>query len=112
MATTKANPKISNHMNRAEPHHTVNDQPLLDVHDLSVSFGHGESEVRAVKNVSLTIERGETVALVGESGSGKSVTALSMMQLLPYPFAHHPGCLLYTSPSPRDGLLSRMPSSA
>ena len=78
-------------MNRAEPHHTVNDQPLLDVHDLSVSFGHGESEVRAVKNVSLTIERGETVALVGESGSGKSVTALSMMQLLPYPFAHHPG---------------------
>ena len=91
MATTKANPIISNHMNRAEPHHTVNDQPLLDVHDLSVSFGHGESEVRAVKNVSLTIERGETVALVGESGSGKSVTALSMMQLLPYPFAHHPG---------------------
>ena len=78
-------------MNRAEPHHTVSDQPLLDVHDLSVSFGHGESEVRAVKNVSLTIERGETVALVGESGSGKSVTALSMMQLLPYPFAHHPG---------------------
>jgi len=64
--------------------------PLLDVHDLSVSFGHGDAEVRAVDGVSLTIEQGETVALVGESGSGKSVTALSVVQLLPYPFAHHP----------------------
>ncbi len=63
---------------------------LLEVRDLSVSFGRGKSEVKAVKNVSLTIKRGETVALVGESGSGKSVTALSIIQLLPYPFAHHP----------------------
>jgi microcin C transport system ATP-binding protein len=43
-----------------------------------------------VKNVSFTIDRGQTVALVGESGSGKSVTALSIMQLLPYPLASHP----------------------
>ena len=64
--------------------------PLLEVKDLCVSFGHGEREVKAVKHVSLSIKRGETVALVGESGSGKSVTALSIMQLLPYPFAHHP----------------------
>ena len=63
---------------------------LLEVKDLCVSFGHGEREVKAVKHVSLSIKRGETVALVGESGSGKSVTALSIMQLLPYPFAHHP----------------------
>ena len=70
--------------------------PLLDIRDLSVSFGHGQSEARAVRHVSLTVDRGETVALVGESGSGKSVTALSVIQLLPYPFAHHPtGSILY-----------------
>ena len=71
---------------------------LLDVHQLSVSFGHGAAETQAVKNLSLTIDSGETVALVGESGSGKSVTALSMIQLLPYPLAHHPtGSILYLS---------------
>ena len=63
---------------------------LLRTDDLSVSFGSGETETRAVKNVSFEIARGETLALVGESGSGKSVTALSIMQLLPYPTAHHP----------------------
>ena len=73
-----------------------NRRPLLDVYNLSVSFASGASEARAVKNVSLTVDRGETVALVGESGSGKSVTALSVMQLLPYPLASHPtGSILY-----------------
>ncbi len=65
-------------------------QPLLTISDLAVSFGHADSEVRAVQDVSFTIEQGQSVALVGESGSGKSVTALSIMQLLPYPYAHHP----------------------
>jgi microcin C transport system ATP-binding protein len=65
--------------------------PLLEINDLSVSFGEGHSEVKAVIGASLSIERGETVALVGESGSGKSVTALSVMKLLPYPVASHPG---------------------
>ncbi|MGE0422209.1 MAG: ABC transporter ATP-binding protein [Reyranellaceae bacterium] len=65
-------------------------EPLLVIDDLSVDFGHGASAVHAVRNVSFTIERGETVALVGESGSGKSVTALSVLQLLPYPPARHP----------------------
>ncbi len=64
--------------------------PLLDIQDLSVSFGHGDAEVKAVRNVSLSVAPGESVALVGESGSGKSVTALSVLQLLPYPRAHHP----------------------
>ncbi len=63
---------------------------LLSIKDLSVSFGQGERAVKAVKNISLDIEKGEVVALVGESGSGKSVSALSVMQLLPYPLAHHP----------------------
>ncbi len=69
---------------------------LLRVKDLHVSFGRGPAEVKAVRGVSFEIEKGETVALVGESGSGKSVTALSVMQLLPYPRAHHPqGGILY-----------------
>ncbi|HCK17100.1 MAG TPA: microcin ABC transporter ATP-binding protein [Thalassospira sp.] len=61
-------------------------QPLLAVRDLSVKF----ADATAVKDVSFTLERGETMALVGESGSGKSVTALSILQLLPYPRASHP----------------------
>ena len=63
---------------------------LLQVNDLSVAFGLGERKVLAVDRVSFEINKGETVALVGESGSGKSVTALSIMKLLPYPPAHHP----------------------
>lgn len=63
---------------------------LLDVKDLSVTFGEGARAVEAVRGVSFHVEKGETVALVGESGSGKSVSALSVMQLLPYPLAKHP----------------------
>jgi len=63
---------------------------LLSVRDLSIAFGHGSREILAVDRVSFDIGKGETVALVGESGSGKSVTALSIMKLLPYPAAHHP----------------------
>ena len=66
------------------------DGTLLTADDLSVSFGSGEREVRAVRNISFAIGRGETFALVGESGSGKSVSALSILQLLPYPLARHP----------------------
>ncbi|PDT75338.1 ABC transporter ATP-binding protein [Bradyrhizobium sp. C9] len=61
-------------------------QPLLDVSDLSVAFGRS----LAVDRVSFSIKRGECTALVGESGSGKSVSALSVLRLLPYPAASHP----------------------
>jgi microcin C transport system ATP-binding protein len=64
--------------------------PLLSVRDLSVAFSQGGRDTLAVDHVSFDIGKGETVALVGESGSGKSVSALSVLKLLPYPPASHP----------------------
>ncbi len=69
---------------------------LLTIDQLAVSFRQGQgtvvdsADVEAVVDATLDIKRSETVALVGESGSGKSVTGLSVLQLLPYPTAHHP----------------------
>ena len=63
---------------------------LLEIDRLGVSFRVEGGDVAAVRGASLRVDRGETVALVGESGSGKSVTALSVLQLLPYPRARHP----------------------
>jgi microcin C transport system ATP-binding protein len=65
-------------------------EPLLSVRNLSVAFRQGERQLLAVDRISFELKKGETVALVGESGSGKSVTALSVMKLLPYPAASHP----------------------
>ena len=63
---------------------------LLEIRDLATRFTVEGNAIDAVRGVSFTVGEGETVALVGESGSGKSVTALSVLQLLPYPMASHP----------------------
>ncbi len=65
-------------------------QPLLSVRDLSVAFHQPSGTSVAVDRISFEIKRGECMALVGESGSGKSVSALSILKLLPYPTASHP----------------------
>src|SRR5437868_4594772 len=65
-------------------------QPLLDIRDLSVAFHQPSGTSVAVDRISFEIKRGDCVALVGESGSGKSVSALSILKLLPYPTASHP----------------------
>ena len=71
-------------------------EQLLSIEDLSVEFISGENVQRAVNNISFSIHKGETLALVGESGSGKSVTAHSILRLLPYPLARHPsGKIIY-----------------
>ncbi len=64
---------------------TENNQTLLSIRNLSVSFSSDEGLVRAVNDVSYDIPRGKTLAVVGESGCGKSVTALSTLGLIPDP---------------------------
>ena len=64
-------------------------EPLLQVSDLHVGFRNDGQQSDAVHNISFDIRRGETLGLVGESGSGKSVSALSILKLLPYPAAFH-----------------------
>jgi len=87
----------------------MSDEPLVSVDDLSVDFRAGGAVTHAVKNVSFDIANGGTMGLVGESGSGKTVTALSILQLLPYPAASHPsGAIRFKGENllalPPDGL--------
>ncbi|HSX69633.1 MAG TPA: ABC transporter ATP-binding protein [Pseudomonas sp.] len=71
---------------------------LIEVRDLAVEFVSGNQAQRVVEGISFDIRKGETLALVGESGSGKSVTAHSILRLLPYPLARHPaGSIRYGS---------------
>jgi microcin C transport system ATP-binding protein len=68
----------------------MNQDNLIEIRDLSVEFVAGSNVQRVVEGISFDIRKGETLALVGESGSGKSVTAHSILRLLPYPLARHP----------------------
>ena len=70
-------------------------KPLLDIRNLSVTFPTRAGDLRAVKDVSYTLEPGESLAIVGESGSGKSVSALSLMRLVPPPGIIESGELLF-----------------
>ena len=65
-------------------------EALLEIQHLVTEFDTDEGVVRAIDDVSFTARAGETLGIVGESGCGKSVTALSIMRLLPYPTAWHP----------------------
>ncbi|MBL4710624.1 MAG: ABC transporter ATP-binding protein [Flavobacteriales bacterium] len=60
----------------------MTEKPLIEIKNLSISFGTGENKVRAVKNLNYSVPKGKTVGIVGESGSGKSLTSLSIMGLL------------------------------
>ena len=62
---------------------------LVNIKNLSVGFYTNYKKQNVVKSISFQIPKGKTVALVGESGSGKTVTALSILKLLPYPSAYH-----------------------
>ncbi|MCD4663452.1 MAG: ABC transporter ATP-binding protein [Agrobacterium sp.] len=64
--------------------HKQHSEDLLVIDNLHVDFVNSERKVSAVRGVSLRLNKGETLALVGESGSGKSITALSILQLLPF----------------------------
>jgi len=72
-----------------------NNGALLTVENLAVEFAQGKTFQRVVEGVCFSINAGETLALVGESGSGKSVTAHSILRLLPYPLARHPAGNIY-----------------
>jgi peptide/nickel transport system ATP-binding protein len=70
-------------------------EPLLEVHDLKVSFRTEDGLIKAVDGVSLSLSEGETLGIVGESGSGKSVTMMSVMRLINDPNAHFEGEVIY-----------------
>jgi peptide/nickel transport system ATP-binding protein len=63
----------------------MKNKSLLDIQDLVTEFRQGGKQTKAIKGISFSVERGQTVGVVGESGSGKSVTSLSIMGLIPNP---------------------------
>src|SRR4051812_9126555 len=88
------------------------DEYLLEVNDLQTFFKTEESVVKAVNNISLKLKRGETLGIVGESGSGKSITALSIMKLIPNPPGRiNGGSIVFNSPSKGKIDLVTLPES-
>lgn len=85
-------------------------KPLLEIAALSIDFISDKETTKAVQNVSLSVHRGEILALVGESGSGKSVTALSILQLLPSPPAHYSGGSIIFRDDEKEYNLLRLPA--
>jgi len=85
--------------------------PLLDIKELSIEFVSGQNIVPALINISFSINRNEIVALVGESGSGKSVTALSLLQLLPTAAKYSSGEILFSENGNSTDLLKKNPKS-
>ena len=75
---------------------------LLEIENLRIDFRAGERAVQAVRGISFSLETGQTLALVGESGSGKSVTAASILKLLP-PSASVSGRIGFRRRGPRQG---------
>ena len=81
----------------------VMDEPLLDIRGLKTHFATDDGVVQAVDGVDLSIQRGETLGVVGESGCGKTVTAMSVLKLIPMPPGRIvAGQILYQGPRPRS----------
>lgn len=81
----------------------MNENTLLNIQNLTVSFDTEGGQVQAVKDISFSVGRGETVAIVGESGSGKSVTSLAVMRLLDERYAHFSGNIWQYADAPTEG---------
>ncbi|MCS6968408.1 MAG: ABC transporter ATP-binding protein [Cytophagales bacterium] len=73
--------------------------PILSVQDLKVCFDTKHGKINAIENISFQVKKRETIGIVGESGSGKSITALSIMRLIPQPGNIEEGKILFFSPS-------------
>jgi peptide/nickel transport system ATP-binding protein len=73
----------------------LNEAPLLSVRNLTVRFNTEEGIFDALRDISFDVRKGEITAIVGESGSGKSVTALSVLKLLPAAAQYLSGAILF-----------------